>query len=271
VTTFEQALADLKKEIAAQRAADAILDIRDAIEDARAGGTAVDEIAAQYDLKVMTIAAVDNAGMDPAGKPVENLPAGLLDAAFQTDIGLENDPIEPDRSSYVWYTVTDITPPSDRTLVDVHDRVVAAWKDQQRQERLDTEAETVRGRLAGGEAIATVAADLSLTVHADKVRRRTPPKDELSPAVIQAAFSGPKGSVATAEGAQPMTKVVLVVDELATPPYFSGTPELTEAANQLNDQISNDLLTIYAAGLRSDTDVRFNQLALEQALGVSPN
>ncbi len=272
VTPFAEVKDTLKKEIATERAANGILDLRNAIEDTRAGGATLEEVAAKYDLKLVAVPAVDSNGDDADGKPVADLPTGLVAAAFQSDIGLENDPIEPDRATFVWYTVTNITPPRDRTLGEVHDRVVAAWKDDQRQKKLAAESDKAKSRLDGGEAIATVAADLSLPVRtADQLTRRTTPSGDLSAGVIEAAFTGPKGTVDAADGAEPMTRVVLVVDDVSTPPYFSGSPELAQAQTQLSSQIENDLLALYGAQLRSHTEVRLNQAALQQALGVSAN
>jgi peptidyl-prolyl cis-trans isomerase D len=271
-TPFADVKDTLKKEIATERAANDIVDLHNAIEDARAGGATLEEVAASYDLKLVTVPAVDSDGNGADGQPVADLPNGLVAAAFQSDVGLENNPIEPDRNSYAWYTVTKTTPPRDRTLGEVHDRVVAAWKTDQRQQKLTAASDDARSRLAGGAEIATVASGLSLTVQtADHLTRRTQPTGDLSAAVIQAAFTGPKGTVEAADGAKPMTRVVLVVEEVSTPPYFSGAPELAQAQVQLSSQMENDLLGLYGAEVQTHTEVRLNQAALQQALGVSPN
>ncbi len=271
-TPFADVKDQLRQELATERAANSILDLHNTIEDARAGGATLEEVAAKYDLKLMTVAAVDANGNGPDGKPVPDLPSGLVAAAFQSDVGLENDPIEPDRSSYAWYTVTNVTPPRDRTLGEVHDQVVSAWKTDQRQKKLAAASDDAKSRLTGGAAIATVAGDLSLTVQtAEQLTRRTQPSGDISSGVIQAAFTGPKGTVDVADGAQPMTRVLLVVDDVTTPPYFSGAPDLAQTQAQLGSQIENDLLTLYGAQVRTHTDVRLNQAVLQQALGVSPN
>ena len=195
-------------------------------------------------------------------------------AAFQSDVGLENDPIEPDRTSYAWYTVTDITPPRDRTLGEVHDRVVAAWKDDQRQQKLDRRSPTrPRAASPAAAAIATVAADLSLTVQtADHLTRRTQ-------AFRRSVGGRDPGRLHRAQGQRRGRRRRPADDPRGlsssttspTPPYFSGAPELAQAQAQLSSQIENDLLALYGAQLRSHTEVRLNQAVLQQALGVSPN
>jgi len=272
VTSFDDAKATLKKEIARERAANDIVNLHNSIEDARAGGATLAEAASKYDLKLMTINAVDAKGNGPDGKPVADLPNGLLKAAFQADAGAENDPIQPDRESYAWYQVTNITQPRDRLLGEVHDQVVAAWKNEQRAKKLAAEAAAIKTRLDGGEAMATVAADLSLTSKTgETVTRLSKPTDDLSADAVSQIFSEPKSTAAVVAGAKAMTDIVFTVDDITTPAYFSGAQDLARIDKQMSQQIADDTLAIYAAQLRSRTEVRLNQAALKQVLGVAAN
>ena len=90
------------------------------IEDERAGGASLEEAATKLKLPVTTFDAVDRFGRDPTGKPVVNLPRGadIMNAAFSTDVGVDNDPIAAD-GGYVWYDVAGITPAHERPLDEV--------------------------------------------------------------------------------------------------------------------------------------------------------
>ena len=68
-------------------------------------------------------------------------------SAFESDVGIENNPIEPVRNTFVWYDVTQVLPAHDRTLAEVRDKVVAAWKDEQRQKKLADEADALKAKL----------------------------------------------------------------------------------------------------------------------------
>ena len=271
VTTFEQAKADLKAEIANERAAAEISDMHDAIEDARAGGDTLAEVAKRFSLTMPTVAAVDETGKDGDGNVIANVPAGLLAAAFQSDVGLENDPIQPDRNSYAWFEVTALTEPRERPLTEVRDKVVAAWKEAERQRKLTERAEALRGELQDRRDIAAVAAELFLPVKTAKVTRTTKPDGDLSTAALGAAFEGPKGAVATADGAQPLTAVVLLVDNVVVPPYTGDAPDAAQTREQLDSQFTGDLLGMYVTELQGKTDVRFNQAVLQQVLGATAN
>ena len=265
VTTFDQAKDDLKKEIANEKAIGEINTMYEAIEDARAGGSTLAEVAPKYSLKVVPLPPLDSSGKDADGNVVPNVPKGLADAAFQSDIGLENDPVRPDDSSFVWYEVTAKAEPHDRPLAEVRDKVVAAWKDSERQKKLDAQAVTVKQRLDNKEDIAKIATDLGLTVQkADKITRVTPPTGDLSPVAISDVFSGPDGAVAVAAGIAPFTKLVLVVGGVTVPPFVATAPDLTQTRTALDSQFTNDLLGLYIADLGGRTEVKYNDVALQQ-------
>jgi peptidyl-prolyl cis-trans isomerase D len=267
-TSFDSAKADLKKEVAQQRAVSQIGDMRDAIEDARAGGATLASAAAKYALKVVVIPALDASGNDLAGKSIADLPVGLAAAAFQSDVGLENNPIQTDDSSYVWYDVTGVTAPHERPLAEVHDQVVKSWKDGQRAKQLDAGAAALKTRLDNKEDFATAAASLGLTVKkADKLTRVTKPSGDLSADALAAVFLAQQGTAAVASGPDPMTRVVFVVDNIVVPDFVASSAEATEARRRLSGQLTTSLLGLYVAQLQSQSSVKFNQGALQQVLG----
>jgi len=74
IKTFEEMRDRLRQAIAAERAGEKILDVYDKIEDERAGGATLAEIASKLQLKYAGIPAVDSRGFDESSKAV-----GLLD------------------------------------------------------------------------------------------------------------------------------------------------------------------------------------------------
>jgi peptidyl-prolyl cis-trans isomerase D len=268
VKTFDEVKDAIKQQIATTRASTEVSDQHNVIEDALSGGSKLAEIAQKYALKLVTIPAIDKNGLDPSGTTVAGVPGGLLPEAFQSDVGIQNSPIQPDPNSYVWYDVAGVTAERDRTLDEVHDKLVAAWKDAQVVEKLTAKATEIRDRLAKGEDIATVAGELSLAVKtADKLTRGSTPSEDMSPPAIQAAFEGPKGSVTVAEGTAG-AKLVMVVTDATVPPYFAGAPDLAQGKQQLAGQMADDLLQQYVAELQSEIGVSVNQAAVQQAIGA---
>ncbi len=261
----------LKKEIAAEQAAKDIIATRDAIEDVRAGGAKLEEVAQKYGLKLINVAEVDQSGKGPDGKAIADLPSAVVQAAFQSDVGMENNPIEPTRNTFIWYDVTQVMPAHDRTLAEVRDKVVAAWKDAERQKKAAEQADALKAKLAtNGGDIAKVAADAGLEVKtADKLTRGAPATEDLSAAAIAAVFDGPKGYAAVADGIDAMHKVLFVVDDTTVPTFNKDDPQLAQIKTQLDNQFINDLLAAYVAERQSKIDIQINQAALSAALGLN--
>jgi peptidyl-prolyl cis-trans isomerase D len=271
VISFEDSKADIKQQIAVERASADILNIRDSIEDARAGGASLADAAAKFELKLTKVPALDRGGLDAMGNPVPSLPVAVLMGAFATDVGLENDPVSPDQSSFAWFEVTGVTPPRDRTLDEIRDKVLTAWKDEQRQKALDAKTAEIKQRLDAGQTLEMVAADQMLMVQtADKVTRLTEASGEISATALTAIFGVDKGKSGVTRGASPMTSVVFTVDDVTEPPFAADDATLADIKMQLNQQIMTDILSTYAVQLQNQTEVRFNQAAIAAAVGATP-
>ncbi|MEO8668491.1 MAG: peptidylprolyl isomerase, partial [Bauldia sp.] len=274
VKGFDEMKADIKKEIAVKHAAEEVNTQHDMVEDERAAGSTLTETAAKYGLKTTAMPAIDQSGNGEDGKPVTDIPGGadLVKAAFDSDVGIENDPIAIDnRTGYVWYDVTAITQARDRQLDEVRGEVVAAWKKQQALDKVAAKAKEVRDRLAKGEDIAKVATELGVEVKtADKVIRGTPASNDLPAPAVAAAFEGPKGYVAVSPGSEEGSQVVILVKDAVLPAYAAEGQNLDDVGKQLGVQISNDVLAQYISEMQNQLGVTINQAALQQILSSQP-
>jgi len=109
--TFESVAAEIKKQIATERARAKVSEIQNKMEDERSGGANVVEASQKLGLTPVTIEAVDRSGRLPDGQPAANIPRGLdvVSQAFNSDVGVDNEPIQFG-GGYVWYDVLGITP-----------------------------------------------------------------------------------------------------------------------------------------------------------------
>lgn len=275
VRPFEEVKEEVKQREAEEKAALQIADMHDQIEDALAGGSTVAEAAASFELPLQTIAAVDINGNDADGNPVNGIPGRdrLLSEAFDSDVGLANPPIETARSSFVWFEVTNVTAEHDRPLDEVRERVVSAWKADQLEQLLDKRASELAARIRAGESIATIGDELQVTVHsATEIKRSTPVTPEqapLSPDAVDAAFTGPDGTVTTASGSEPDTRIVLQVAGVTLPPYFSGATAAAEAEASFDRAIGADLFDQYLGDVRDRLGVSYNPTAMQRILGTA--
>src|SRR5437868_597194 len=75
--TYESVAAQVKKELATERARVKISELHNKMEDERGGGATVIEAAQKLGLTAVTVEAVDRSGRAPDGQPVGNIPRGL--------------------------------------------------------------------------------------------------------------------------------------------------------------------------------------------------
>ena len=268
--TFADVAPQIRNEIALSRVKKTILDIHDKIEDARAGGASLEDAAQKLKLPVVTYDAIDRSGRDPAGKPVENFPhaAEVVNAAFATDVGTDNDPLEAD-GGYIWYDVTGITPAHERTLDEVKSQVEAQWRDDEVASRLKAKATEILDKLKNGGTLEAMAAANGVKVETATDITRTKPPETISARMIDAIFHTALEAYASAEGDKPTQWIVFRVTDVKTPSLDKNTPNAKQLDEMVSRQVSDDVFGQYMAWLESDLGTSVNQAALQQALGNS--
>lgn len=271
VKPFDSVKDEIKGDLALSAAKNDLGVLRDAIEDAKAGGATLDEIATKNKLKLVKI-ATDASGNDAEGKPLADIPAkdALLKAAFESDIGIDNAAVTTQDNGSVWYQVTSINPAHDRPLDEVRQKVIDAWRKATTQERLVAKAKEVADSLGKGQTLDAAATALALTVQTDsgQTRGSKPPAD-FSADALKAAFAGPKGHVATTAGVNDGEQIVLQVDSVTETPYTAGDPAQAPVEKQLAEAIQNDLLQQYVNELQNTLGATINQTALQRVIGAS--
>ncbi|PRD42239.1 peptidylprolyl isomerase [Phyllobacterium phragmitis] len=260
--------AEIRKAIAVTQAANAVLGVHDNYEDERSSGATMAEVADKLKLKMVTIDAVDNSGNAPDGTPVANIPdqARLLPAAFQTDAGIDNDPLPIGTNGFLWYQVDGVTPARDRSLDEVKDQVVEKWKAEEATKRLTAKADELKKRLDGGATLDTLATELNLEKQTKRGITRVGNDAELSAEAVAKVFGGPDGMTgiapAVSDGAQILFKVVESVE-----PAGAGPDSIPEDQRQaFAARLSDDLLDQLVAQLQTEFPVTVNQAAIDRAL-----
>lgn len=257
----------LRQQLALSQASSALLDIHDAYEDARAGGSTMAEAAAKEKLKLVTV-DVDANGQAPDGTDAKDLPdqQRLLRGAFATEVGNENDPINLQPSGFLWYQVDAVTPARDRTLDEVHDKVVTDWKTQEKAKRLAAKADDIQKKIESGSALDTIAKDMGLEVQTKRGIKRSTNDADLGPAAVQQVFNGPKGYVGVAAAPSDGAKIVFKVTEVEEPAATGPDAVNPEVRKALASRMSDDLLDQLVARLQQQYPVRINRSAMDRAL-----
>jgi peptidyl-prolyl cis-trans isomerase D len=267
VKPFEQVAAEVKREVALERARNTINEVHDAIEDLRAGAKPLAEIAKEKGLPLVSIPAIDRTGRDKAGNPVPNLPErdALLTAVFTSDVGVDKEPLRTRAGGYVWYDVTGIEPARDKAFEEVREAVAAQWRNEEVSRRLSDKARTLVERIDKGEPVEAVAAELGVPAQTatDLARNATQP---LSADVVARIFSTPVGKAASAPSGE-NGRAVFKVTAATVPPFVTSSREASAIEERLRVALSEDLLPQYIAQIEKNIGVNVNQQNLRRAVG----
>jgi peptidyl-prolyl cis-trans isomerase D len=262
---FEQVAAEIKRELATERAKANILSIYDKMENERTDGKTLTEAANDLKVPVKTIDEVDRSGRDSSGALVTGIPDAqrLLTTAFATEVGADRDPLQVE-GGYVWLDVAAVIPAHERPFDEVKDQVVARWHEQEIASRLKDKATEILDKLKEGAAFAEVAAANNLTVATATGIKRADAAAPLSAAAVDAIFRIAKGSAGSAEAVQGSEQIVFMVTEVTVPTLDAASEEGKRLRETLGRSVSEDLLSEYVAQLESEIGVTMNPDAIRQ-------
>jgi len=268
--SYESVAQELKKDIATERARNEVATLRDKMEDERGGGASVIEAAQKLGLNPVTVEAVDRSGLTPDGQPVKSIPPGLnvVAQAFNSDVGVDNDPIQY-KGGYVWYDVLGITPPRDRSLDEVKDKVEARWREDEIANRLRTKATEMVQKLGQGGKLADEASSVGLKVETASGFRREGAVPGVPEGLITAAFRTAKDSAGQTPGTGGTEWFVFRVTDVTTPPVDLASGEMKNLKETLQRSMSDEQLAQYVARLQKDIGTSINEVALAQATGAN--
>ena len=163
VTQFEDARDELARELALDLARDEIADRVDAYEDLLASGANLEELVAETELRLSSMAYGPETRDDIARYPeFRAVVEALTEGSFPELANLSDGGVFAVR-------LNDIIPPALRTFGEARDEVAAAWREQRVAELVMTHAESIRVDLTSGSTFeelaitATTAEDIGRT------------------------------------------------------------------------------------------------------------
>ena len=262
--SFEQAKAALETELKLSEAADRVAKLGNQADDALAGGGPIAEVAQKFGLKLTTVAAVDENGNDPDGKPV-TLPfasAEILKTVFATSRGDTSRITDTQDGAIYAVQVGQVVPPQPRPLAEIKDKAVAAWQAEQKQERTKQDAEALAASVKPEAPLTKAAGDKGLTLLAAVPLSRRPQQGQpVPPAVIAKLFAAKPDDVVSASDAT--GAYVAQLKEVQAP---EDVPDAAAASlqQQLAGELKRDLAGEFTAALRRRFPVEIKKAELDR-------
>jgi peptidyl-prolyl cis-trans isomerase D len=270
---FEKVAPEIRRELALERAGREVQAMRDKVEDERLDNKTLEQAAEKLGLKLRTIEAVDRSGRGPDGNQITDLPQGIevLSAAFQSEVGGDNDSLSIKGGGYVWYDVASITPSRDRPLDEIKSQVEARWRDDEVAARLKIKTTELLDRLKSGTPLAAVANANKLKVQTATGLKRSNAMAGFPLRALSEIFRIAKDSAGVADGENATDRIVYRVTDIVAPSFDSASPEGTRLTEALQRAFAEDLLAQYMVRLQNDIGITVNQNALNQITGASSN
>ncbi len=265
---FEDVRDELQQEMVAQQASDAVFDIYNSIEDERAGGSLLAEIARSQSLDIITVEGVTEQGLTVEGPPPENMPdiQGLTPLVFANDVGIEIPAGDLDDEGYFWVEVTNVVPAELKPLDEVRDEVVDLWKREQRKVLLEELAQSLVERGNLGESMDKIAGEYGRAALSSPLMLRRFNNETFSRIGVTNVFATPLDKFTHALAGFGDSMVLMQVTSIETPAPGDGTAELSEIEESLKTTASDDLIASLVVALQEKYEVEVNYGLLDQML-----
>jgi len=266
--SFDQVRDEIRQELTERAAAERIIDLRGAIEDQRAAGAPLSEIAEQFELPYKTI-TLDRQGNARDGSDAPH-PADLSQfrqAVFASDVGIDEELIEKPGGGLLWYEVLAINPATEQPFARVEDEVEEAWRADQLRQAIVERANKLAEKARGGKPMAALAQEAGAELAETDAIRRNARVSDLSSAAVGRAFTLPAEGVGTASAPDAPAQSVFKVVTINTPAPPTGE-QAEQLRSALKSGIENDLSQQYVSGLRSSFDYTVNRDVLNQTFGL---
>jgi peptidyl-prolyl cis-trans isomerase D len=259
---------EIRKDLALNAANRDLLDVHDAWEDARAGGATMQEAADKLKLKVVTIDAIDHDGQAPDGSVIKDIPASeqLIKDAFESEKGIENDPITTKDDGFVYYEVRDISPAHDRTLDEVRTRATADWKAEEATSRLGAKAAEMEKKAKAGTSLDEIAGELKLEKETKRGVKRESNDADLGRDGVAAVFGVGQGGIGLFSGPDDKSQVLFKVTETFEPAGAGPDAVDEQGRKMFASGMANDLLDELVNKLQAEYGVTVDHSAIQRAM-----
>jgi len=251
-TSFDDARAEITAELSGEAARRLVSDLVTDIDDLLAAGDSLETLAADTDMELGSLSFTASTADGIAA--YEN----FRTIANQTNVGDFPEISELADGGIFALRVDKIIDPALRPLDTVKDQVITDWKQAETLRLLTLKAEELKTDLDAGASFG------SLETHSETAARRTSYIEGTPPALLGEVFTIDAGKTTIAAGASSV-----FIARLGQINGFDNSiaenQTLRDAVQQqLDSQIGNDLLTVFANALREEAGVNINQAAINQ-------
>lgn len=251
-TTFEQAMPDLRDELAASRARRVIDDARDGMIDLLAGGATVEDLAARTEMQLGQLDWVE--GYDEGIAAYD----GFRAAVSSTQPGAYAELVDLDDGGVFALRIDGLREPALQDLADVREDAKAGWIAELRQSATLAAANDLQAQILPLTDFGTLG--LAAKTETNLTRRSF--VNDTSPAFMLEVFEMEPGEVRVLDAGRGAILVRLDAKNDADMSAPSVIAEVDVIKERIAQGIAQDLFEIFATQLQRATEVKINQSAV---------
>lgn len=272
-TSFAQAEPAIKSALEREKAATAIYDQANKLEDAIGASSDLDQVPSDIGAAAAE-GTLDANGMTPDGVQAPLPATGDLRTAILSDAFSEtlNQPAEFKEvqgkngaaSSFYAMTVEAITPPAHKSFADSAAQVRSDWIDNQRRHEAETAAANLLTAVQGGESMNEAATAAGLTVVNSSPFYRDGTPTDVPQQVVEPLFAAAKGDTTMVETDDGFA--VAQLTSITTPDRNADPISWDKLRTQLAQSMRGDIENTYTDALRTAAKISVNQNLLNTAV-----
>ncbi|HEY7750161.1 MAG TPA: SurA N-terminal domain-containing protein [Aestuariivirgaceae bacterium] len=269
VKSFAEVREDLRNKIRLERAHEEILTMHGKVEDERAGGANFESIAKTLNISLITVPAVDAKGFDKADKPVE-IPGKteVLNLAFESDVGVETDPIPTKGEGFIWVEVRDATAAAVRPFAEVKDEVRKTYTARKLREQVLKKASDLVKRAQSGTSLETLAQEVGAEIKTEAGLKRNETTQNFDAAAVSALFLAADNGFSYAPDVEGRSAKIMQALPISAPAYNPGSKDAEALRNALQEGLRNDLVGTYISAVQKSLGVIVNDQLWRQTTGA---
>ena len=267
--SFDEVKETLRKDLQLERARDAIIELHGKIEDGRGGGATLEEIARENQLALKVLGPMDANGAGTDGKDVGDIPAKpeLLKAAFESDVGMDSEPLTTKDDGFIWYEVREVKPAARKPLNDARQEVIEAWTAGKRRDQLLDQAKALQKRAEQGAKLEDLAREVGSEVKTQTGIKRGQSSEPFDSNAVSALFAVPESGFAVAIEGDGKSARIMQSSPVMLQPFNGNSPEVRQISELLSKSLSGDITSLYLGELQQLLGVTINEERWQQTQG----
>ncbi len=267
---FEDVVGVLRRDIGLDRARDELYDLQNAIEDQRATGAPLQDVAAELDLKIVREEAVDPRGFRPDGGRAEGLfrDAEVMSQIFSIDPADEQ-PLQEtsDGAAYV-LRIDGITVAAQRPLTEVRASIVEILKADQQREALEARTDEIIASLQETTTLEQAAQTLETEVRKAEGLKRNAGDGAVDGELLEMVFKAGESTFIAGPSSNSPDRLVVRITRITPPDPSEAEAQIASRQATLRAQMTGELTEQFVEALKTDFGTDIDRGGIDTAFNI---